>query len=55
MSKLGPIANRQAESGKGLFTPNSEDDEAEKRKKKKKEKKKKKKLYMKIIPTKGIK
>ena len=40
MSKLGPMAaNRQAESGKGLFTlffqPNSKDGEAEKRKKKK--------------------
>ena len=57
MSKLGPIANRQAESGKGLFTPNSEDGEAEKRKKKKKKKKRKekKKLYMKIIPAKRIK
>ena len=57
MSKLGPMANRQAESGKGLFTlffqPNSKDGEAEKRKKKKK-KKKKIKLYMKIIPTKRI-
>ena len=53
MSKLGPIANRKAESGKGLFTPNSEDGEAEKRKKKKKERKKK--LYMKIIPAKRIK
>ena len=36
MSKLGPIANRKAESGKGLFTPNSEDGEAEKIKKRKK-------------------
>lgn len=39
MSKLGPMANRQAESGKGLFTlffqPNSKEGEAEKRKKKK--------------------
>ena len=39
MSKLGPIANRQAESKKGLFTlffqPNSKDGEAEKRKKEK--------------------
>lgn len=39
MSKLGPMENRQAESGKGLFTlffqPNSKEGEAEKRKKKK--------------------
>ena len=42
MSKLGPIANRQAESGKGLFTlffqPNSNDGEAEKGKRKRKRK-----------------
>ena len=43
MSKLGPMAaNRQAESGKGLFTlffqPNSKDGEAEKGKKKKEKK-----------------
>ena len=43
MSKLGPMANRQAESGKGLFTlffqPNSKDGEAEKQKRKKKKEK----------------
>ena len=40
MSKLGPMANRQAESGKGLFTlffqPNSKDGEAQKKKRKEK-------------------